>query len=444
MRRALLLGTFLVWAPAAHAAPPAISAQATPAIGQAPLEVTLAATGEADSFSWNLGDGSQAEGRVVRHVYATGRYTATVTATAGGETAQASVTITALTLTLSSPRAGTYGRRVLLNGRLTPALARARISLFAGERVVATASANSAGRVRFQPRLGVATTFQARFGAVASNGVAPAVRPALDTALPHARILGQRLVLQARVRPAGAGTITARVWRPGRRPLTYRLGARGAVRLPSRPAGAYVVRVSVVPAAGFVARSQTLRTTVYVAFLALGSRGPSVRALERRLTELAYGLQGIDGLYSYDTYDAVLAFQKVNGLARTGRVDPYVWRRLQFAYRPRARYARGSHIEIDKRRQVLFEVRGGRVLRVVHVSTGATGNTPVGRWRVYRKVVGWDWVLWYPMYFLRGFAIHGYPSVPVYPASHGCVRVPMWIAPRLFARNSYGETIFVY
>jgi PKD repeat protein len=444
MRRVLLLGAFLLWAPAAHAAPPAVSAQATPPIGQAPLEVTLTATGEADSFSWNLGDGSQAEGRVVSHVYATGRYTATVTATAGGETGQASVTITAVTLALTAPRAGTYSRRLLLSGRLVPALARARVSLFSGDQVVATASANRSGRVRFRPRLGLATTYQARFGTVASNVVSPAVRPALDTALPRTRMLGHRLALRARVRPAGAGTITARVWRPGRAPLTYRLGARGAVRLPSRPAGAYVVRVSVAPAAGFIATSRTLRATVHVPFLSLGSRGPSVRGLERRLAELAYALRGIDGLFSYDTFDAVLAFQKVNGLARTGRVDPYVWRRIASAHRPRPRYSRGSHIEVDKRRQVLLEVRGGRVVRVVHVSTGATGNTPIGRWRVYRKVVGWDWVLWYPMYFLRGFAIHGYPSVPVYPASHGCVRVPMWVAPRLFSGNSYGETIFVY
>ena len=47
-------------------------------------------------------------------------------------------------------------------------------------------------------------------------------------------------------------------------------------------------------------------------------------------------------------------------------------------------------------------------------------------------------------FFLRGFAIHGYPSVPAYPASHGCVRLPMWIAPSIFASNSYGETIYVY
>ena len=82
--------------------------------------------------------------------------------------------------------------------------------------------------------------------------------------------------------------------------------------------------------------------------------------------------------------------------------------------------------------------------RVVHVSTGATGNTPVGTYHVYRKVGGWDWVLWYPLYFLRGFAIHGYPSVPAYPASHGCVRIPMWIAPSLFANHGFGTTVVVH
>ncbi|MGH2921940.1 MAG: L,D-transpeptidase, partial [Gaiellaceae bacterium] len=135
--------------------------------------------------------------------------------------------------------------------------------------------------------------------------------------------------------------------------------------------------------------------------------------------------------------------QKLHGLAWTGRVGPGLWGRLQRADRPRARYL-GTHLEVSKGRQLLFDVRNGRVIRVVHVSTGATGNTPVGRWRIYRKVGGWDWVLWYPMYFLRGFAVHGYPSVPAYPASHGCVRVPMWIAPTLFAGRPYGQTLYVY
>jgi Putative peptidoglycan binding domain/L,D-transpeptidase catalytic domain len=300
------------------------------------------------------------------------------------------------------------------------------------------------GRFRFRPRVGAPARYEAGFGSVVSNPVEPRVRPSLDTALPRSRMVGGRLALTARLRPASAGSITVRLWHSGRRLAPRSLGPGGTLVLPTRRVGDYVVQLQVAGANGYAGFTRTLRATVHVPFLALGSRGPSVRILERRLAELRYALRGIDGLYAYDTYEAVLAFQKVNGLARTGRVGPAVWKRLRRARQPRARYGGAHHLEVDKRRQVLFEVRGGRVVRIVHVSTGATGNTPVGRWRVYRKVVGWDWVLWYPMYFLRGFAVHGYPSVPAFPASHGCVRVPMWIAPRLFAGNPYGQTVYVY
>ena len=126
-----------------------------------------------------------------------------------------------------------------------------------------------------------------------------------------------------------------------------------------------------------------------------------------------------------------------------GEATPDLWSRIEHASVPRARYG-GTHVEVDKTRQVLFMVRDGVVQLVVHVSTGATGNTPVGLWHVYSKVPGWSSVLWYPNYFLRGFAIHGYPDVPAYPASHGCVRVPMWVAPRLYAEISSGFPVYVY
>jgi lipoprotein-anchoring transpeptidase ErfK/SrfK len=168
-----------------------------------------------------------------------------------------------------------------------------------------------------------------------------------------------------------------------------------------------------------------------------------VRMLQRRLIELRYALPGADGHYGLTTYQAMLAFQKVEGLRRTGRVDARTWRRLSAAHAPRARYP-GTHLEVSKGRQVLFVVANGRVTLVVHVSTGVTGNTPLGHWRIYRKVTGWDWVLWYPMYFLRGFAIHGYPEVPAYPASHGCVRVPMWLAPQLFREHRTGQSVYIY
>ena len=77
-------------------------------------------------------------------------------------------------------------------------------------------------------------------------------------------------------------------------------------------------------------------------------------------------------------------------------------------------------------------------------STGATGNTPLGEWHVYRKVAGFDWVLYYPSYFLRGFAVHGYPDVPLYPASHGCARIPMWIAQTVYDAIPDGSTVYIY
>ena len=174
-----------------------------------------------------------------------------------------------------------------------------------------------------------------------------------------------------------------------------------------------------------------------------GAHGPAVVAFEQRLRELHYALRDTGGVFDDDDQEAVYAFQQVNGLAPTGVVTPGLWARLVHAGVPRARYG-GDHVEVDKTRQVLFLVRKGEVALVSHVSTGATGNTPVGLWHVYSKVPGWSWVLWYPSYFLRGFAIHGYPEVPPYPASHGCVRIPMWLAPGLYTQIPTGSAIYIY
>jgi len=176
--------------------------------------------------------------------------------------------------------------------------------------------------------------------------------------------------------------------------------------------------------------------------LSLGARGASVRELERRLAELHYAIKR-DGYFGSEDLEAVYAFQKVERLARTGSVDATLWARIVAAHAPFARYG-GDHIEVDKTRQVLFIVRGGKVALTVATSTGATGNTPLGTWHVYRKVGGFDWVLYYPSYFLRGFAVHGYPDVPPYPASHGCARIPMWIAQTVYAQIGYGSTVYVY
>jgi len=71
------------------------------------------------------------------------------------------------------------------------------------------------------------------------------------------------------------------------------------------------------------------------------------------------------------------------------------------------------------------------VTLIVPVSTGATGNTPDRDLPRLQQGPGGA-VMYYSNYFIGGFAIHGYVDVPPYPASHGCVRVPMWIATHLY------------
>ena len=446
MRRLFPVLAFLIWVAPAHATP-TVSVGATPTLGQAPLDVTLTATGDAVSYHWDLGDGSQADGPVVHHRYEAGRYTATVTATGADQTtAQASVTITAVRIVLRGPKVGTYGRRATFTGRLVPALRGAPVSLLADDAEVRAGKANRKGRFRFRLRLRSASTFTARFDSIVSNAAAVPLRPGLDVALPGSRTVGQPLVLRAVLRPRGSGNLSIRIWRRGHELRRRAFGGRATVRLNTGKVGDYVARITVEPTGTYRGRTTTVHSSILLPYLSLGSRGPSVRILERTLATLRYELRGVDTFYSYDTYDAVLAFQKVHGMARTGRVDPALWRRLRTAKVPRARYpSAGHHIEVDKTRQVLFEVDHGRVVRVVHVSTGATGNTPVGRFHVYSKVPGTlPTGMFYSSFFVGAFAIHGYPSVPSYPASHGCVRIPMWVAPSLFASNSYGETVYIY
>jgi PKD domain/L,D-transpeptidase catalytic domain/Putative peptidoglycan binding domain len=436
-----------LFATSAVAAPPVVVATASATVGVAPFAVVLSASGDAATYSWDFGDGTSGEGASVRHVYPAGRFVAVVTATAEtGEIAQAQVALLVheRTVTLSAPRAADHDSAISLRGVLRPAVPGGRVQIYRGRTYVTSARVAASGRFRATVRLRAPGPYHARYGTTRSAERLVSVRPRLITSLAPAASLGSRLTTAVRLVPPSAGTVHVEVRRGGK--IVARGSGRGAVRVrvPTGDAGNVRVLVTSTPARGFAAARRVLSASVVQPSLGVGSSGPSVLALERRLAELRFALRGVDSTYATDTFEAVLAFQKLHGLARTGRVDAALWGRLATAAVPRPRYPGGTRIEVDKTRQLLFEIQRGEVKRVVHVSTGATGNTPLGTWHVYRKVTGFDWVLWYPMYFLRGFAIHGYPSVPAYPASHGCVRVPMWIAPVLYAGHAYGATITVY
>jgi lipoprotein-anchoring transpeptidase ErfK/SrfK len=162
-----------------------------------------------------------------------------------------------------------------------------------------------------------------------------------------------------------------------------------------------------------------------------GVHGPQVVALQRRLATLTYLPAGYStGTVDYRTEQAVIAFQGWEGLARDGVAGPRTLARLRVASAPRAWSTTTRHIELHMAQQVLLLVGDGRVRRSIHVSTAAPGHvTPTGTFTIYRKErMSWSvpFQVWMPYasYFTGGYALHEYPDVPPYPASHGCVRVP--------------------
>jgi len=406
----------------------------------------LTAGGDLATYHWELGDGTTADGPIVQHTYAAGRWVARVTATsATGETAQAEVTVTAMGVTLAGPHSAGYQQRARFHGRLLPAAKGVRVVLYRGTTRLGSAKTRPDGSFAVRGRVGTPDArYRVRAGVAVSNQVALAVRPGLDTAFAGSGRIGMPLSLLVRERPATAGPVAVKVWRGKRLVASRTFSGRLRLRLATNTAAAYRVKLTLQPAAGYLAARRTLERIVFAPSLGPGSSGLSAYALDRRLHELHYALARVDGYFGQDDVDAVYAFQKLHGLPRTGTVDTRMWRELERAGIPQARYP-GSHIEVSKGRQVLFVVRDGKVALILQVSTGATGNTPLGHWRVYSKVPGFNAKeMYYSSFFIGGFAIHGYHSVPPYPASHGCVRIPLWVATRIYSLVDYGTNVYIY
>jgi len=178
-----------------------------------------------------------------------------------------------------------------------------------------------------------------------------------------------------------------------------------------------------------------------------GSGSVSVRALQSRLARLGY-VVGRRGSFDARTGRAVLAFRKVTGMARTTSASSQVMRRIASGGgRFRIRFpSHGRHMEADISRQVLVLVEGGKVRRIYPTSSGkASTPTVLGSFRVYSKTYGTNSKgMVHAAYFIRGYATHGFASVPTYPASHGCLRVPLGDALSLFRWIRIGTPIDVY
>jgi lipoprotein-anchoring transpeptidase ErfK/SrfK len=183
--------------------------------------------------------------------------------------------------------------------------------------------------------------------------------------------------------------------------------------------------------------------------------------VERLLSKLGYWILKADGKRDASTRHSIMAFQKVEGRKRTGAMSAGDLKALRLAKRPEPRYPTDTaHIEIDLTRQVLFYVdETATVKRILPISSGngkrffdegmwKVATTPTGLFNVGRKINGVRHsslgALYYPSYFLGGIAIHGSNSIPPYPDSHGCVRVPRFADRALFRMIKMDMEVYVY
>lgn len=268
---------------------------------------------------------------------------------------------------------------------------------------------------------------------------------------------GQRVRLSGRVKPFVAGqTVIVELFR-GRK----RVGRRVVEVGPARDGnGAFAAVFRAKSAGNYTVKARHKATAEQARFtlankrfealrggVGSGSGSKKIHLAQIGLKRLAY-VTSTSGRFDGATSRAVIAFRKTNGMSRTGTVSAKVFEMLLSGHGGyRLKYPNaGKHVETDLSRQVLVLADKGKAVRIYHTSTGTAATpTVVGSFRFYRKQPGTNAKgMVHSSYFIRGYAIHGYKSVPTGPASHGCLRVPIPNALSIFRWINLGDRIFVY
>jgi peptidoglycan hydrolase-like protein with peptidoglycan-binding domain len=261
------------------------------------------------------------------------------------------------------------------------------------------------------------------------------------------------------VKPYVAGqSVRVKLYSDGRRVAarTFSVVAHGADsgvfqgRFPNAPPGrvrVLAVHVATPQMQQFAAGSEDI-TVLSPPALTVGARGATVWLLQRALGALHYAVPQ-SGYFDEATAEAVIAYRKITGLPPVPDADESVFRMLaRGAGAFHVRYPQdGRHVEADLTEQVLAEIEPhGRVYNIYPTSSGKPSTpTVTGHFHVYLKTPGLNSESMLDSnYFITGYAIHGYPEVPTYPASHGCLRVPDLDAPSIYGWVRLGTPVDVY
>jgi L,D-transpeptidase-like protein len=177
-------------------------------------------------------------------------------------------------------------------------------------------------------------------------------------------------------------------------------------------------------------------------------KGPIARLYNESLVAEGYYIGHMSAHYGLGSRLATLAFRKVNNMGRNYSYQPVIFRKLLMGrggFQPR--YHSGHHVEVDISRQVMALVDGDKVAATFHVSTGKPSTPTVrGTYHFYSKTPGYNsHGMYYSVYFIRGYATHGYNPVPMHEAaSHGCVRNPIPFSVYIYNWIHLGDAIHIY
>jgi peptidoglycan hydrolase-like protein with peptidoglycan-binding domain len=261
-------------------------------------------------------------------------------------------------------------------------------------------------------------------------------------------------------------------------------GSDGAGDTTTSSSVTLTVPASTLPQVVTVPTSQPVQKTTLSRTLGPGSSGSEVRQVQERLIELGFDPGEPDGDYGLRTQQAVWAFEKlVLGVPReevTGQVTNETWSRMQdpIVIRPRRPNSTPQHTEIYLPEQVLIVFHDDVPVLITHISSGdgkewceevtiapgeygnENGTEPLKRGECGRSITPGGVFkynrmregrresalggMYNPVYFNYGIAVHGAHEVPTYPASHGCVRIPMFISDYFQDIVSLGDQVYVW
>jgi hypothetical protein len=219
------------------------------------------------------------------------------------------------------------------------------------------------------------------------------------------------------------------------------------LRLNSRFAGSVAVNVTHERTKAQMSFHTSRRYEVLATNVHFGSTGHFVQLVQQRLAALHFYIPQ-SGVYDSGTGWAIDAYHRLLGWGTSQNLDAKTvtwllngWGQFKVKFPNQ-----GKHEEGDLSHQLLALINGSQVHAIYPISSGKPSTpTILGTFHVYSKVPGYlPDGMYYSNFFIRGYAMHGYNPAPDYPASHGCMRLPIQDAISVYDWVSIGDTVDTY